>query len=331
MQILADSMIAAMSRGTKGIMAAFEELSKDPRKAALFGPEFVKQFVEIEQGFKQQSNDIRVYGDLLKKYEKELEEALAKEEKLAEERKKSLIAPPVNLIGDLEEKQSDKLKKEVENYKRAIAEIPRDYIDRGRDLLLKGLDIAFDKGAKYIAQATGNAMQQAGINVARAQSLVLSGARAVEESTRLRVQEIDIQINAIKTNIDRVGKQARAAVQSVDTKLAAQNANLIVKESEKRSALIEGRIQKERAELADKNKIKTIENEINQILIARNGILQSIAGITTKEIITAESQVELSLLRNKQVIDLSAIELAIQQAGEAYNDTGLKKYKDDLS
>jgi len=415
MQILADSMITAMNRGTKGIMAAFEELSKDPRKAALFGPEFVKQFVEIEQGFKEQANGIRAYEGELKKYQQLLDESRLKEKKLAEEREKN---SPGRIILTRDERTQQRITKQLEDqvelYKNAINYLPTDKIDRGRELFLKGLDIAFEQGSKYIAQATGNAMQQASINIAKANSLVLSGERAVEESTRIKVQEINIQISAIKTNIDliktnellaaetsalrasveysrisqdknateeekrfayeqkvatdiiakvlsgtmkaadifktatelsqsvpigpedqasvpvdtdpkRIAKQSRAAVQNVQTKLAAQDANLIVKESEKQSTLIEGIIQKQRAELADKNKLLSLENDYNQLLISRRGSIQSIAGITTKEIIQQEGQLELEQLRKKQAIERSTIQLAYEQAGEKFMNTGNKQ------
>jgi len=414
MEILADGMISAMNRGTLGIQAAFEELSKDPKKAALFGKEFIQQFVAVEQGFKDQSNALRIYTGIQKQLQQELEETRQKEKELREEREKTgrvIKTRDERILG----RKAESLEKDLAAKKDAIIQLPTDQIEKGRELFAKGLDIAFARGAEYIRVALGQAAEKAGITIAKANSMVLSGERAAEESTRIRLQEIDIQINAVKVNLDlirenellqselaalrasvdyarvsadqnataeekrvayenkvatglvasilsgrvtqaeavqqagaysksdeilsvpggvdpkMITRQVNAAVGAVRRKEGEQQARLIELGGEKRAAGIEGQIQKERQRLEDRNKLLRIENETNQVIAARSGLLQGIAGLTTQQVIAADAQSERQAMINRQSIELSTIELARNQADAKFDETKQVKFQQEAA
>ena len=418
MEILSDTMINSMRRGTQGIQAAFEELSKDPKKVALFGKDFIEQFVAIEQGFKEQSNALRGYTDLQKQLEAQLETVIAEEEKLAKIRGDAQEYDAMGMaltVTNAGLKQSDILKGQIKAIQEATLQIPTDQIMKGRELFAKGIDIALKQGAEYIRVALGQAAEKAGITIAKANSMVLTGERAAEESTRIRLQEIDVQINAVKVNLDlirenellqaemsalrasvdyarvsadqnataeekrlayenkvatglvasilggrisqqeaaqqagaysksdeilnvpggvdsnMIARQVNAAVQAVRRKEAEQQARLTELGGERKAAGIEGQLQKERQRLEDRNKLLRIENETNQIIAARSGLLQNIAGLTTQQAIAADAQSERQAMINRQNLELSTIELARNQADAKFEETKQIKFQQEAA
>ena len=176
MEILADSMISAMNRGTLGIQAAFEELSKDPKKAALFGKEFIQEFVAVEQGFKDQSNALREYTRLQQELQAELQKVQIEEEQVRKAREDARKQGKTGLIdrffgtgafqGQEALDKSAKLKEQIKAIQEATLQIPKDQIEKGGELFAKGLDIAFARGAEYIRVALGQAAEKAGLTIA---------------------------------------------------------------------------------------------------------------------------------------------------------------------
>lgn len=415
MEILADSMITSMRRGTLGIQAAFEEFSKDPKKAALFGKEFIQEFVAVEEGFKEQSNAVREYTRLQAQLQSELESVQIEEQKILKAREDARKQGKVGLIdkffgsgafqGEEALDKSTKLKEQIKAIQEATLKIPTDQIEKARGLFVKGLDVAFEQGAKYITIALGQAQEKAANAIAKANSILLTGERATDESTRLKLKEIDTQITAVKVNLDLIRQnellvaemaalrasveysrvsadknatdeekryafqnkvatglvaeilggqvneknlkslagqravsnelvttptgtnpdeivsQVRAATGAVRRKEAEQQSRLIELGGERRAAGIEGAIQGERARLEDLNKRRRLENETNQIINARQGIFQSIAGITSEELVKTETNAERAALINRQNVELSNIRLAINQNDAKFDET----------
>lgn len=425
MEILADSMINAMRRGTVGIQSAFEELNKDPKKVALFGKEFVQDFVAVQEGFMEQSNAVREYTRLQAQLQSELESVQIEEQKILKAREDARKQGKVGLIdkffgsgayqGQESLGKSAELRNQIKAIQEATLKIPTDQIEKGRELFAKGLDIAFERGATYIKTALGQAAEKAGITIAKANATVLSGERAAEESTRIRLQEIDIQITAVKVNLDLIRenellqaemaalrasvdyarvsadqnataeekraayeskvatglvasilsgritqkeatqqagaysksdeilnvpvgvdstmimRQVNAAVGSVRRKEGEQQAKLTELGGERRAAQIEGGLQRERQRLEDRNKLLRIENDTNQIIATRSGLLQSIAGLTTEQVIIADAQAERQAMINRQNIELSSIELARNQADAKFDETKQIKFQQEAA
>ena len=154
---LGNSIVTAMRQGINGIQSMFEELDKDPRKAALFGPEFIKGFAEVRQGFMDQSNALKTYSNLQNKLQEELDETEQKEKRLADNRAKRREEDRKGGLGPLHagnlaeflgvgaygtskaeeelQQKSKELRSQIEAIQEASIAIPTDKIERGKQLL----------------------------------------------------------------------------------------------------------------------------------------------------------------------------------------------------
>lgn len=218
LEVLANEMVSSMQEGVTGIQSMFEQLEKDPKKAALFGKDFISQFAQVKQGFMEQSNAIKQYSTLQNSLQAELKETEDKERQLLELRMAGGVSPEeaVSGAGETERALSEKaqdLRNQIRALQAATIQIPTDKIEEGKRLFQAGLDFSFREGARYIQVALGQASEKASITVAKAWSSVLTGERAAREQTRLAVQELEIQLRAIDTNIQLINSQELLAAE----------------------------------------------------------------------------------------------------------------------
>jgi lambda family phage tail tape measure protein len=75
---------------------------------------------------------------------------------------------------------------------------------KARDLFITGISASFAKGSELIAKALGQSAEKAALAVAQAGIGALTGARAAQETTRLKQEEIKIQMSQIDSTIQLI-------------------------------------------------------------------------------------------------------------------------------
>ena len=192
------SMEAVTKDGIKGINAAFDDLVKSPEKFALFGQEFAQQFVDMRKEFTTTFVAYERYNKGIEALDKEKEGIEAKikvSERYAAnnpEQSRQEIA--------LAQQQL----KEVDLKKSSLRAPDTKIFEDAKNLFLSGIDKAAVKSNEIIVTALGQAAEKAALTIAQAKLGALTGENAAVEATRLKREEISIQIRAIDVNINLI-------------------------------------------------------------------------------------------------------------------------------
>ena len=248
LETLGKSMSDVFTGGAKEMEAAMIDLAQSPEKGMLFGPDFTNRLLEIKQGLLEQSKAVTEYQQKIRDLDKQIDETRAKtavpqgpESILGAGRRRYNMGK----LADLETKRT-----ELESAAAADAGLAgsTDYLKEGRDLFVKGINNAFNEGAKLIAIGLGQAMEKARQTIDKAKLGGLSGEARAKEEGRLAKQDIKIQMDAIKANIDLILSQERLRA-SIDASAALQNLAIardqkkspeIIKDLESASAVATG-------------------------------------------------------------------------------------------
>ena len=314
---VANSMQGVLKGGLKDINAAFDDLVKHPEKFTLFGQKFVEQFVEIRAEFSRTYEAQQRYVQQVASLDEQMEQTRAR---LAEAQARKDAGKTRR--GGRNEQFILNAQKELQNLdlqKQSLREPNAEVFARVTELFKAGAIEAFTKGADLVNKALGQASERAALTIAQAKLGGLTGERQAEEATRLKQQELQLQLNAINTNIELIRSQealkasidlSNAIATASDTKgktptqMASAEAELIAAASYKK--LLEegkGRLEFKATgnELADallKLKIQAPNRQIAQ---------QEASGILVKGQMAAESIAGQRAAREGQLKDMEKI------------------------
>ena len=198
-----NSMQKVFKGGIRDINAALNDLIDNPEKVANFGQGFVDQFIKIRGEFK---SNIENYANYTKAIEQLDLQSAEKRLRIDEIRKRGGKQGGKNdqAIRALEED----LVNLDESRRKAAAALPDiGTFDRAKQLFVEGADGAFKRGAELIKTALGQAQERAALTIAKAMAGGLTGEQAAIEQGRIKQRELQIQLNAINTNIDLIKSQ----------------------------------------------------------------------------------------------------------------------------
>lgn len=206
------AMDKVLGGSVQEINAAFNDLADNPEKFAQFGQEFVDQFIAIRQEFKTTFQDYSNFNNAIQEIDRETAEKRAR---IAEIRKDWDWRSHQDELNELQARL-DSLQESRRAASSRGAVLDTSVFGRAKDLFVSGVDKAFTKGSELIAKALGQASEKAALTVAKAQLGALTGERAAVESGRLKQRELDIQLEAINTNIELIESQGalRAAIEA---------------------------------------------------------------------------------------------------------------------
>ncbi len=189
--------------------AAFNDLASTPKKIAQFGPEFVAQFVAIRAEFKTTLEEYSAYSLQLANIDAEI--AKRTEEKNRATGSMSIFGMgPKGSAKTIAKEKAEKTQQieALETAKKTIQKvqlgIDTQVFAKAKDLFVQGVDASFAKGSKLIYDALGQASAKAAVIIAQAGIGALTGQRAAEATTRLKQDEIKIQMNLIQSNIELI-------------------------------------------------------------------------------------------------------------------------------
>ena len=204
------SMDKLTSGSLREMNAAFNDLASNPKKVGQFGPEFVAQFVALRQEFKTTLEEYSAYEQSLANIQDEID-------KKVQQRKD--VKEPIRFLGmgrgssgrPTAEQQKEKFTTDIdllETSKKTVKElqlgIDIEVFGKARDLFVTGVTASFTKGSELIAKALGQSAEKAALAVAQAGIGALTGARAAQETTRLKQEEIKIQMSQIDSTIELI-------------------------------------------------------------------------------------------------------------------------------
>ena len=200
-----NAMQGVLKGGLEDINAAFDDLTKHPEKFTLFGQKFVEQFVEIRAEF----------GKTFEAQQRYIKEVTALDEQMEQTRARLAEAQARKASGKTKQGgRNDQFilnaQRELENLdlqKQSLREPNAAVFERTTALFKEGAIEAFTKGSDLIQKALGQASEKAAITIAQAKLGALSGERQAAEATRIKQQELQLQLNAINTNIDLIRSQ----------------------------------------------------------------------------------------------------------------------------
>lgn len=212
LETLAKSMESVATGGVKEMEAAMISLAESPQQGMLFGGEFTTQLVALRKGFLDQSAAVTAYKNRLQDLDKQIEETSATMEGL-QEGTKARTSAGLDLA---------QLKKDRDVISKTIDLLPRDKILAARELFSKGLDNAFTEGSRLISVGLGQAAEKAAQTIAKANLGGLSGENLAREQLRINQKDIQIQLDAVNTNISLILSQERLRA-SIDQSNAIAN------------------------------------------------------------------------------------------------------------
>ena len=269
------SMDKLTSGSLEEMNAAFNDLASSPKKMAQFGPDFIAQFVAIRGQFKTTLEEYSAYSLQIANIDAEI--AKKTEEKNRAKGSISIFGMgPKGSAKSVEQEKAEKTqqiealqtaKKTIENVQLGI---DIQVFTEAKDLFVKGVDASFAKGSKLIYDALGQATAKAAIIIAQAGLGALTGQRAAEESTRIKQDEIKIQMSLIQSNIELITSNTllTATIEQNNAALVLAKAQkdqdpavvISARESEVRGA----KIFREAMEKLSKGELKT--NNLNSML-----------------------------------------------------------------
>ncbi|MFY8211063.1 MAG: hypothetical protein ACOVLB_00120, partial [Candidatus Nanopelagicus sp.] len=148
-------------------------------------------------------------------------------------------------------------------------------------------------------------------------------AKALAEAQLQRAVAVSKLSQGTLTKEDVSGMSSQVRADFDPIKAASDRANM---EQKAQRAIIAGQLKSQKligsmaergGRLEDQQKLSQLTEQINQQLIVRNGILQSITGLTTKEMVLEQAKAEDTALKLKQEQELAPILLAKANAIES--------------
>jgi len=278
------SMDKLRSGSLEELNAAFNDLASTPKKMAQFGPAFIAQFVAIRAQFKTTLQDYAAYGQSIAAIQEQID---TKTEQYIYAKGGGLSDDPGKLFGDTKEEKQAKLGGEIRGLqiaKKAAQDfqltIDTKVFAQARDLFTSGVDASFTKGSKLINDALGQASAKAAITIAQATLSGLTGQRAAEAATRLKQDEIKIQMSLIQSNIELITSNTllTATIEESNSVMALAKSQkdkdpaivITARESELRAASI----FKQAMEKVEKGELKT--NKLNSMLTSDDPVANAI-------------------------------------------------------
>jgi hypothetical protein len=230
-----NSMQKVFKGGIRDINAALNDLIDNPEKVANFGQNFVNQFVKIRGEFK---SNIENYANYTKAIEQLDLQSAEKRLRIEELRKRG------GRQGGRNDQAIRALQEDLvnidESRRKASAALPDiGTFDRAKQLFIEGADGAFQRGAELIKTALGQAQERAALTIAKAMAGGLTGEQAAIEQGRIKQRELQIQLNAINTNIDLIKSQELLRA-SIDESTALTAFNTAKPEEKSQAAEIYG-------------------------------------------------------------------------------------------
>ena len=261
------SMDKLSSGSIEEMNAAFNDLVDNPKKIAQFGKGFIDQFVAIRQEFKTTLQDFSAYSQSIAGIQGRIDELTEKKKTAKGYTDRSIgigaqfskmmrgdftgnfvTAEAQNQASDQQIGLLKGNKKTVEDIKLGVN---TEIFVKARDLFTKGVETSFAKGSELIKTAMGQASDKAALTIAQAGVGALTGANAARETTRIKQQELKIQMDAVKSTIDLIASNTllTATISESNALVANEqmrvdpNASAVAK-SEAGAALIAAKIVK---------------------------------------------------------------------------------------
>jgi lambda family phage tail tape measure protein len=203
---VSSAMLKVTSGGINEINAAFDDLTKNPEKFRLFGQDFVNEFVGMRDQFKLTFEAYNTYKNSINQLDRE-DLKLKKQLEFYNNAPDRLTNPEVaNKIKALQASL------DVNRESRGMASrqqtgLSTSVFTQAADLFSRGADKAFEKSKELINVALGQAAAKAALTIDKARAGSLTGEQAAIEQGRLKQRELQIQLNAINTNIDLIKSQ----------------------------------------------------------------------------------------------------------------------------
>jgi len=208
---LSVSMDELSSGSIERMNAAFNDLADNPRKIAQFGQPFIAQFVAIRQQFKTTLQDYSAYAQNLAGIQDRIAQ-ITEQRKNAKDIYKPVMAGrgmgTQVITAESQRKDFDKQLGLLRGNEKTVTELQlglnTEVFTKARDLFTKGVADSFAKGSEFIKIAMGQASDKAALTIAQAGIGALTGARAAQETTRLKQEEIKIQMSQIQSTIELI-------------------------------------------------------------------------------------------------------------------------------
>lgn len=208
-------MSQSVKLGVTEINAAINHISEFPDAGVIFGTEFVEELVDIREEFAHNTKVLAVYQSAIEDLDKQMAN--------------SKFNPFKDLNPDVLSKEAlagverlKELSKAKEQIEQNVTLLSEQQSKKARDLFNSGLETAFSRGAELIRVSLGQAMERGAIAITKATIAGLTGAERAKAENSAAKQELDIQLRAIKTNIDLILSQALLRA-SIDKATAASN------------------------------------------------------------------------------------------------------------
>lgn len=200
------AMLKVTSGGINEINAAFDDLTKNPEKFRLFGQDFVNEFVGMRDQFKLTFEAYNTYKNSINQLDREdlkLKKQLEFYNNAPDRLTNPEVAKKVKALQD---------SLDVNRESRGIASrqqtgLSTSVFTQAAELFSKGADKAFEKSKELINVALGQAAAKAALTIDKARAGGLTGEQAAIEQGQLKQRELQIQLNAINTNIDLIKSQ----------------------------------------------------------------------------------------------------------------------------
>ena len=208
-------MSQSVKLGVTEINAAINHISEFPDAGVIFGTEFVEELVDIREEFAHNTKVLAVYQSAIEDLDKQMAN--------------SKFNPFKDLNPDVLSKEAlagverlKELSKAKEQIEQNVTLLSEQQSEKARRLFNQGLESAFSRGAELIRVSLGQAMERGAIAMTRATIAGLTGAERAKAENSAAKQELDIQLRAIKTNVDLILSQALLRA-SIDKATAASN------------------------------------------------------------------------------------------------------------
>lgn len=215
------SMQKVAEGGINQIAKAFEELVKNPEKVALFGDEFVKEFIRIKDAFESQKQAIDANATALAAYKQQLlsinavEKAASTSTQGASDRTRQNADALVNrpLVARFDTAGAT-AQENIRLLQIAGQKLTTTAVEAGADLFKKASKAATEEAMRLINKGVAEARASAGIMIERALTSNLTGSAKAASEGRLRDKEIQIQIDAVNTAEALYNKQGELVDQT---------------------------------------------------------------------------------------------------------------------
>ena len=205
----------SLKLGVTEINAAINHISEFPDAGVIFGAEFVEELVDIREEFVHNTKVLAVYQSAIEDLDKQMAN--------------SKFNPFKDLNPDVLSKEAlagverlKELSKAKEQIEQNVTLLSEQQSEKARRLFNQGLESAFSRGAELIRVSLGQAMERGAIAITKATIAGLTGAERAKAENSAAKQELDIQLRAIKTNVDLILSQALLRA-SIDKATAASN------------------------------------------------------------------------------------------------------------